>query len=93
MATILTTPIIVPEKHITVQKIDGVYIDYATRSVTISVGDYESMDSGDPINVVGHGFPLDDFISGENLLHFKHFFRAIRLKAREVGIIGDGVEQ
>lgn len=92
MPTVLTTPVVVPEKTVTVQKIDGIYIDYETRSVTITIGDYETLDSDFPVSTTGHGIALDDLITGEDLIHFKFVFKAIRLKARALGILGVGVD-
>lgn len=91
MPTVLTTPVVVPEKTIKVQKIDGIYIDYETNSMTVTIGDYEELDSEFPVNTTGHGVSLDELIKGEALIHFKHVFKAIRLKAREMGIMGAGV--
>ncbi len=90
MSIVLDSPIQIPSKVIRVQKIEGVYIDYVRRNVTITIGDYENADDDEPHESMSHGYLLDNIVNPPNLLHFKFVFKRIREFALADKIIGGG---
>lgn len=91
MSTLLTTPIQVPPKILKMQRIDGVYIDYVSKAISITVGSYEEIDSLEFSNIDAESFLLEEFVTPEYLAHFKFVFKAIREHAIAKGMIGAGV--
>ena len=92
MLTRLTTPIQVPPKTLHVQRIEGVYIDYADRSISVTVADYEDENAEFPENTKTEAINLDVLTTSEYLTHYKFVFKSIREKIRELGLLGNGVD-
>ncbi len=92
MSTILTEPIDVPPKVLKVQQIDGVYIDYLTKTVAVVLGSYEEQDSTTPEKVDSVILELSDLAVGDDLTHYKFVFKSIREATRAEGSLGAGVD-
>lgn len=90
MSTLLTTPIVVPEKTITTQQIESIHIDYLDKSVTVNIGHYDF--DGQLESSYAYGLTLNEIVNHENLVHFKYVFKAIRLACKDAGFLGQGVD-